>query len=296
MVGEAVSTVVAAVDVGTNSTRLLIRNGSRVIVRRTTVTGLGRGVSRTGLIGMKGRTDTLRALTEYRKIMTQTGAVRSRAVMTAVGRDAADAGTFAADAAVVLETPLEIITGDEEASLAYAGATSDLIGGDWTVVDIGGGSTEIVTAARGASLGMGSVRLTDLYLQTRPVEAGRLSAARDRAAGVLGSQGPAPGGVVGVAGTWTSLAAMTRAAGGEEPAVHHARLDREAIEDWIARLAVMPLEETARLGGLDPKRAPVILGGAIVAVASLDALGADVCLVSERDLLDGVAAGLVDTR
>jgi len=283
----------AAIDVGTNSTRLLIQSQGADILRRSVVTGLGRGVSGTGEIGATGWRDTLEALVSYRRAMDEANVKEARAVITAVGRDAANTGAFVAEASEILGLPLGVVTGAEEAALSLAGATADLAGSDWTVVDIGGGSTEIIGFAGGASFGVGSVKLTDRYLEERPVDDAALRAAGDRASSVLGLHEPAPGGVVGVAGTWTSLAAMTMSSDAEEVSVHHMTLEASDVRGWIVRLARLSVEETARLPGLDPARAPVILGGAIVASAALEALGADSCLVSERDLLDGVVVGLV---
>lgn len=286
------SRVMAAIDVGTNSTRLLIQEEDVEILRRSVVTGLGRGVSGTGKIGGGGWRDTLDTLIRYRRAMDEADVEVARAVITAVGRDAANAGAFVSEASEALGIPLEIVTGEEEAALSRTGATADLAGPDWTVVDIGGGSTEIIGPAGGASFGVGSVMLTDRYLEERPVDGAALQAARDRASSILGSHEPPPGGIVGVAGTWTSLAAMTRSPDAGGVSVHQMSLESSDVREWIGRLALLSVEETARLPGLDPARAPVILGGAIVASAALEALGAESCLVSERDLLDGVVAGL----
>lgn len=279
----------AAVDVGTNSTRLLIRSGREEIVRRSIVTGLGRGVSTTGRIGSDGWAATLEVLAGYRRMMSDAGAGRARAVMTASGREATDAAGFLTEASIALGLTVEVISGQEEAALSYAGATAELPGNGWTVVDIGGGSTEIVSAGGGVSYGVGSVKLTDRFFEDRPVAASDLEAARRWVAGLLETQRPAPRGVVGVAGTWTSLAAITR---GAATGVHHFALDAPDLAAWVGRLSHLSVAETARLSGLDPARAPVILGGALVAAVALEVLEVSGCLISEHDLLDGVVLGL----
>lgn len=286
-------TCVGAVDLGTNSTRLLIHGEKAEVMRRTVVTGLGRGSSVTGRLAPDGRRATLETLAEFGELLATIGVDLVRAVMTAVGRDATDTDEFLAEAEARLGTRPEVISGEEEARLSYRGATAELPDGRWTVVDIGGGSTEVVTEARGRSLEIGSVKVTDRFLLDRPVADADLAAARAWVSAILGPVSATGGGVVGVAGTWTSMAAISHAADSPDPpVVHHSRIDRGTLERWVSRLARMSVSDTARLPGLDPARAPVILGGAIVAEAALAALSIDSCLVSEHDLLDGIVAGL----
>lgn len=283
---------VAAVDIGTNSTRLLVSEQGADVVRISEVTGLGRGVARTGKLSREGIARTLDALRSYRALIDEAGAERVRAVMTASGRDADDADEFARVASSILGVTLETISGEEEASLSYAGATAGLDDGSWTVVDIGGGSTEIVTAAGGRSFRVGSVRITDLFLEDRPIDSETLEKAEAWIRSELQIQQPAENGVVGVAGTWTSLADMTLAETGKEGGAHHHVLPTSTLLRWRQRLANMSIAETSRLPGLDPARAPVILGGTQVALTTLDILLVDECLVSENDLLDGIVATL----
>ncbi|HEX2154575.1 MAG TPA: exopolyphosphatase [Acidimicrobiia bacterium] len=284
-------TPVAAVDLGTNSTRLLIA-GERE-VRRTVVTGLGRGLTDTGRLSADGWAATLRTLQGYRVLMEGAGVERARAVMTAVGRQASDTGEFLVEAESTLGIRPEVISGDEEARLSYRGAVADLDGEGWTVVDIGGGSTEIVGAGGGDSYDVGSVVTTDRYLSERPASSDDVTAARTWVSSMLRGHPPASAGVVGVAGTWTSLAGITL---GREPydpnLVHHSTLDRVALERWVECLGAMSFEDTARLAGLDPARAPVILGGAVVAEAVASVLDVDNVVVSEHDLLDGIVSEL----
>lgn len=282
----------AAIDIGTNSTRLLIGGERGDMTRRTVVTGLGRGISRTGRVDPRGMARTLAVLESYREDLREAGVGRVRAVVTAVGRRATDVERFIGEASRVLGFAPQVISGDEEAALSYRGAVADLEGDEWTVVDIGGGSTEVIGAGSSVSRDIGSVTLTERYLGERPVQEGDLAEAREHAGAVL-DLGPAPGGVVGVAGTWTSISAMSMGLDPYRPeAVHHSRVTAGAVQGWVERLSEMSVEETARLRGLDPARAPVILGGTIVAAAVLGALETGECLISEHDLLDGILAGL----
>lgn len=282
----------AAIDIGTNSTRLLITGTSGEVCRVSRVTGLGRGLARSGRLSRQGREATLRVLAEYRSRMEAVGVATARAVVTAAGRDAVDSGEFLAEVAAVLGFAPDLIGGEYEARLSYQGAVSDLEAGPWTVVDIGGGSTEIVTADEGFSLPIGSVKVTDCFLSERPVSRERLESAHQAVREVVGRRPPAPGGVVGVAGTWTSLAALELGVD-DSAAVHHFSLDRQSLVAWVRRLAALSIVETERLPGLDPARAPVILGGAVVAATVTEALGARECLISGRDLLDGVVAEIL---
>lgn len=283
----------AAIDIGTNSVRLLVGDETGEVLRRTVVTGLGRATQQTGKVSEEGRARTIEVLGSYHRDMEATGVEQVRAVMTAVGRNASDVDPFREEARGVLGVAPEVISGEEEARLSYRGAVAHLEGQGWTVVDIGGGSTEIVTVDSAVSYEIGSVGLTDRHLGERPVADADLAAARRHAEAVLAPCGPAPGGLVGVAGTWTSLAAMNLRLRPYRPElVHHSRLAAPTVEQWVERLRRLPVEETARLPGLDPARAPVILGGAIVAASVMAALEAEACLVSEHDLLDGMLAGL----
>lgn len=282
----------AAIDIGTNSVRLLIGEEKGDVLRRTVVTGLGRGIGHTGRVSPEGMTHTLEVLGSYRRDLEEADVTRARAVLTAVGRNASDVERFRVEAARVLGFAPEVISGDEEAALSYRGAVADLEGEGFTVVDIGGGSTEVVRSDSAVSYEIGSVALTDRYLRERPVPETDVARARELASSVL-DLAPAVGGTVGVAGTWTSLAAMAMRLEPYRPElVHHSTITAEAVGDWVERLRHMSVEETARLPGLDPARAPVILGGSIVAEATLRSLQAEECLVSEHDLLDGILAEL----
>lgn len=280
----------AAIDIGTNSMRLLIvdDNGSD-LVRIARVTGLGVGVDATRRLDTEAVRRTLEVFDQFGRLCAVHGVDRRRAVATSATRDADNREEFLDLAAELLGVRPEMISGEVEARLAYQGAAAGRHG-EIVVVDIGGGSTEFVTESGQISVDIGSVRLTDRVLQDRPVDYEQVETAIAHVEGLLSDVAVSEGlPVVGVAGTWTSLAAISL----ERPgSVHDERLDRITIERLVARLAGLSVEQTAALPGLDPARAPVILGGAVIARESMRRLGAREVTVSERDLLDGVVVGL----
>ncbi|HLU30634.1 MAG TPA: hypothetical protein VK088_02650, partial [Acidimicrobiia bacterium] len=189
----------AAIDIGTNSVRLLVVDEYGAdLTRRTEVTGLGKGLAASSRLNPQGRSATREVLAAYADAIAELGAESRRAVMTAAGRNATDTKEFLAEASEVLGFPIEVIPGEEEAALSYAGAASDLPGDDPVVVDIGGGSTEVVTAGGGTSYEMGSVRLTDQHLVDRPVSDLTLADARATVQEVLALVDPTSRPVVGV--------------------------------------------------------------------------------------------------
>lgn len=276
----------AAVDIGTNSMRLLmvqqVGSGLDELGRFERVTGLGRGVDSTGTLSEEAMDRTLLALGEFGGRMSEAMVGMRRAVATSAARDASNREQFFDRAELALGVRPDLITGEEEAHLAFAGASYG-VSGPLLVIDVGGGSTEFVTSAGGTSYEIGSVRLTDRLLKERPPEPAALAAARAMVSEVLSGIAPFSGTVFGVAGTWTSLASM------EESAT----LTPSGVTAWVERLGAMTIEETAGIPGLDPARAPVMLGGAIVAEGAMKAIGAQAVTVSRRDLLDGVVASLL---
>lgn len=247
------------------------------------VTGLGRGVDSTGELSEEAMNRTLLALAEFGGRMNEAGMDRRRAVATSASRDASNSGQFFDRAELALGVRPELITGEEEARLAFGGASWGH-SGPLLVIDVGGGSTEFVTAEDATSYEIGSVRLTDRLLKERPVDATGIAAARAMVSESLAEVTPFTGRVLGVAGTWTSLGAM------EESDT----LGVAGVTAWVERLAAMTLEETSGIPGLDPARAPVMLGGTIVAEGAMNAAGAESVTVSRRDLLDGVVGSLIN--
>jgi exopolyphosphatase / guanosine-5'-triphosphate,3'-diphosphate pyrophosphatase len=283
---------VAAVDIGTNSMRLLVTDGVAETGRWERVTGLGRGVDRTGVLSAQAMETTLEALGGYRQVIEASGVGRVRAIATSASRDAANREQFFDAVEGVLGVRPDLIPGDEEARLAYVGATAGFEGTEPAMVsDIGGGSTEFVTTDLAVSVDIGSVRLTERAIPSRPAPERELEAAR-RMVGEMfaGVELPSPGTVIGVAGTWAEIPGLAGVVGDDDDP-HGARLTRDQVAGVVVRLAGLGVEETARL--TPALRAPVILGGVIIAEAVLDRTGASEVVISIRDSLDGVAAGLL---
>lgn len=286
---------VGVVDIGTNSMRLLITDGTTEVGRWVEVTGLGRGVDRTGMLSTAGIDDSMVALHRFGVEMDRAGVDRRAAMATSASRDAANREEFFDLAESALGVRPRLISGDEEARLAYAGATAEAqFAAPVVVSDIGGGSTELVTSRGGTSYVIGSVRLTERAIPSRPAPPAELAAARLLAAEVFAEVDLPLRALVGVAGTWTSLAALAQdqSSQGREP-VHGYTITRADLMSQIDLLAALTVEETAAIPALDPKRAPVILGGAVVAEAVMEALGVAEATVSEHDTLDGLAMELL---
>lgn len=283
----------AGIDIGTNSMRLLVvdDDGSD-LARIARVTGLGRGVDATRRFDQDAVNRTIAVFDEFGRLCESYGADRRRAVATSATRDAEDREDFLDRAAVALGVRPEVISGEAEAELALLGAGIGRVD-DIVVVDIGGGSTEFVYrggAVKAVSIDIGSVRLTDRLLPDRPATYDAVEAAIAHVEELfMKVEVPDGRNVVGVAGTWTSLAAI---AVGKEGSVHDMILDRLSLDRLVGRLAGLTVAETADLPGLDPARAPVILAGAVIAREAMRRLDATEVTISERDLLDGVVAGL----
>jgi exopolyphosphatase/guanosine-5'-triphosphate,3'-diphosphate pyrophosphatase len=291
-----VSGVVAAVDIGTNSSKLLVGDD-----RRVTVTRLGQDVDRTGRLDDAAVTRTLAVLRDYGAAIHTAGADRVRAVATSAVRDAANRDAFLDAAADALGVRPDVLTGEEEARLSFVGATAELdpANGPFLVFDIGGGSTEFAVGATEPegvlSVDIGSVRLTEQWLHSDPPTAEELSMAvsvvrahlddvtRELPAALRAGQ------LVGVSGTVTSVAAVELGRY-DRDAVHHLRLTRGAAEDVFRTLATEALVDRRENPGLHPDRAPVIVGGCCILVAILRHLDADHLLVSESDILEGIVA------
>ena len=290
---------VAAVDIGTNSTRLLIAEQidgvMSDVVRSATVTALGRGVDATRRLAPDAIDRTVRALARYGTLIRESNVVGARAVATSACRDAVNRNDFFDAAQPVLGFRPKLISGDEEATRSFAGATrgiKDLSAP--IVIDTGGGSTEFVGRREGVSVDIGSVRLTERCLPNHPASPVELEAARREASRIVASNElPTGSRAIGVAGTWTSLAAMDLDLDVyDSAAVNDSTLTLENLGRLVNWLSLLSLPAKEAIPSLDPKRAPVILGGAVVAEASLQALGLDRIMIREHDILDGVCLGL----
>jgi exopolyphosphatase/guanosine-5'-triphosphate,3'-diphosphate pyrophosphatase len=297
---------VAAIDIGTNSTLLLVaeKRGDDLVpvVERATITRLGRGVDASRTLDPGAVADTLACLAEYAQEIQRAGATRVAAVGTSAMRDARGGEDFRARARELLGVEPRVISGDEEAALTFAGALSGLgLAGEVVVFDLGGGSTEILRgpaggpAREGKSLDIGSVRLTERHVRVDPPRADELAAVRADARAALATLAFAGGSadVVGVAGTVTTLAAYALDVAPYDPArVHGARLSLETLAAATARLAAMPLAERRSQRAIDPKRADVIVAGGLVVEEILAWAGARELVVSDRGVRWGLARRL----
>jgi exopolyphosphatase / guanosine-5'-triphosphate,3'-diphosphate pyrophosphatase len=268
---------VGAVDLGTNSTRLLVADvdGDQVdaLVRRTTVTRLGQGVDASRLLLPAAIERVHIALRDFERELGALGATRVLAVATSAVRDSANGGDFLRGVEEAFGVQTRLLDGDEEARLTRLGVGA--LNDGTLVVDVGGGSTELILGPFRTSLDVGSTRITERFLHSDPPSADELAAARAHVAGLLPALDVRA--AVGVAGT---VAQLEQLAGALTPA---------AVERQLARLAVLTVAERRDVPGLEPARAPVIVGGAVVVAEVLRAYGLGVLAFSVRDLLDGVA-------
>jgi len=291
----------ATIDIGTNTTLLLVARTEptvEVLAERAEITRLGRGIGREGALDAQAIERTLSVLREFAATARHHGA-RVAAVGTEALRRAPNAAAFLGPAAEILGTPVEVIDGQREAALTFGAVVSsfpDVESGSLVVIDIGGGSTEIVVAADGdvgfrTSLPLGSVRLTEAFVHHDPATRGEQAAIAGAIDAAIGGVPfpPQPATLVGVAGTVTSLAAMALSLASYDSArVHGYRLSRADLGREIARLGAASQAEREQMVGLDPRRADVILAGALILDRIAAAAGMAEIRVSDR----GVRWGL----
>ncbi len=302
----------AAVDIGTNSVRLLVADvegtGAAAtlapVERLMRITRLGQGVDAARALHPDAIERTLTVLREYGEVCTRLGVERIRATATSAARDATNRDDFFGPATEALGVRPELLSGDEEARLSFLGATADLEApAPYLVVDIGGGSTEFVvgtdepTAA--ISIDIGCVRVTEQFLHSDPPTpeelSGAVSVVRDHLTDVA-REIPAVRDaktMVGLAGTITTVAAVEQGlAEYDRDKIHHFRLSRAAAEDVFRTLALEPVADRRHNPGLEEGRVDVIVGGTIVLVSILRAFEIEEVLVSEADILDGLVRSL----
>jgi len=282
---------VGVVDLGTNSTRLLVADvdGGTVheVARRTTITRLGEGVDERRRLLPLPVARVRNVLSDYRRELEQLGAERVLAVATSAVRDAENGEAFLGEIEWSYGFATRLVTGEEEAELTRRGVADGRgLENGTLVLDVGGGSTQLITAGDRLSVDVGSVRLTERHLRSDPPSAGELAAAAADLRSVLPDLQPTD--AVGVAGTITTLAAL-ELGGYDRDRVHGHWLSRESIEAQLERLASLPLAKRSELQGLEPERAPVIVGGALVVREVLERYGLSGLEASERDLLHGAA-------
>ena len=302
-------TRVAAIDLGSNSTRLLVADveGARgaaaltVVDRRMRITRLGQGVDATRRLHPDAIARNLAVLREYKEIISGFAVERTNAAATSAARDATNRDDFFGPVSEILGVAPELLSGEEEAALSFLGATRDIAEpAPFLVVDVGGGSTELVIGTDApeacASIDVGCVRLTEALLHSDPPTAEELSAAvilvrdllNDVARDLPGATSART--LVGLAGTVTTMATIEQGLlSYSRDAVHHFRLTRAASEDIFRTLALESTDQRRHNPGLEPERADVIVGGVIVVVGVMRHFGFAEMLVSESDILDGLA-------
>ncbi len=302
---------VAAVDCGTNSLKLLVADldpatGQQTdLARELQVTRLGQGVDRTGRFAAEALARTLAGCDDYAAVVQRLGAERLRFCATSAARDAGNGAAFAAGVRERFGVDVEVLTGAEEAALSYGGAVRGLgdPAGSVLVVDIGGGSTELVLGegprvVASGSADVGSVRLTERHLAgdpPTPAERAAAAADADRALAALPVRPADAGTVVGVSGSVVTIAAHALGLTSLDPArLHGARLPAEDVRASCAALLGADVAERRAMPIMLAGRADVIGGGAVLLDRVLEAAGADTLVVSTQDLLDGIAWTMVE--
>jgi exopolyphosphatase/guanosine-5'-triphosphate,3'-diphosphate pyrophosphatase len=304
---------VAVVDIGSNSTRLLLARmqDGRVteeLVRRSVVTRLGRGVDAGGSLSQEGMERVFSTLQEYRQLIDENGGASTAvAVLTSAVRDAANGEEFARTVGERFGLAPHILTGDDEAKMTFLGATSERDPADETptlVIDIGGGSTETVIGRPGrepdfhVSNQAGVVRQTERHLAHDPPAQSELDALSADVRAIFVAAVPQErrrvvGQAIAVAGTATSLAAIAQSLDPYDATrVHGFQLTRVECERMLGELAAVPVQERRKVKGLHPDRAPTIVAGVLILLEVLDLFGLDNVEVSEHDILRGAALAL----
>ena len=302
---------VAAIDCGTNSTRLLVARsapggGYETLERLMTITRLGEGVDATGELSDAALGRVVECLQRYREVIDTHDVDAIRMTATSAARDARNREHFFDLAEVVIGVRPELISGDEEAELSFRGATADLdpLDGPFLVVDIGGGSTEFAygsdTFQKGISTDMGCVRLTEQHIHSDPSLPEELVAALsivelhldDVVAAIPEATSATT--LVGLAGTVSATAAIEQGLHEDDrDRIHHFVLTKDAVEDVFRTLATENREDRLANPGMEEGRVDVIVGGLCVLVRIMRQFDFDRCLVSEADILDGLAMSLL---
>lgn len=292
----------AVVDCGTNTARLLIRRDDVDVLRRSEVTRLGRGVDRTGRLDAAGIADAVGVLGDYRASCDDEDVRAVRVLATSAARDATNSAALLEPLRELFGVEPEILSGDEEARLSFAGAVGGVGAGSPTlVVDIGGGSTELAVGGErfeaGCSLDIGSRRLTERYVEHDPprpeelaamlsvVDAHLEEAVRDVPSIAAADR------LVGVAGTVATVAAVEIGLQHwDRDRVHGFAITRDAAEDVFRTLATESLADRIHNPGLHPDRADVIVAGCCILLAVVRKFGFDECVYADTDLLDAALA------
>jgi exopolyphosphatase / guanosine-5'-triphosphate,3'-diphosphate pyrophosphatase len=304
---------VAAVDCGTNSLRLLVAdvdvNGGEMtdVARRMEIVRLGQGVDRTGRLAPEALARTTGVLRDYADVIAGSAARAVRMVATSATRDASNTADFTRQVKEILGVAPEVLTGREEAALSFTGATAELVGthdGPFLVVDIGGGSTEFVLgeagepAAHALSVDIGCVRMTERHLHGDPPSGDEVVAATadiDAALDAVADAVPVRQArtLIGLAGSVTTVAAIAMGLPGYDAArIHHSRVSAAQVYEVTRSLLAQTRAERAAIPVMHPGRVDVIGGGALVLDRIMQRFGFGEVLVSEHDILDGIAWSL----
>jgi exopolyphosphatase/guanosine-5'-triphosphate,3'-diphosphate pyrophosphatase len=283
---------VAAIDLGTNTTRLIVADVTDgtvdAILRRSTITRLGEGVDARRRLLPLPIARVRNCLSDYRRQLESLGAERALLVATSAVRDAENGEAFLGEIEWSYGFTTRLLSGEEEAELTLRGVGG--VDGETIVIDIGGGSTELIASGARVSTELGSVRLTERFLESDPPAAGELEDLARAIRSVLEKHDLSADRGIGVAGTVTSLAALDLGlVEYDADRVHGHRLRREGVERQLERLAALPLAERREVRGLEPERAPVIVAGAAILLEGMRHLELAEIEVSERDILDGAA-------
>jgi exopolyphosphatase/guanosine-5'-triphosphate,3'-diphosphate pyrophosphatase len=309
---------VAAIDCGTNSLRLLIADidpGRHVladVARRMEIVRLGQGVDATGRLAPDALDRTMRALSEYGAQIRAAGAAAVRMVATSATMDASNAADFTRGVIDILGVAPEVISGDEEARLSFAGATAELAGSGepagpvppYLVIDIGGGSTEFVLGREASaplaalSVNIGCVRLTERHLRSDPPPAGEIERATadidsglDAVAAAIAV--PDARTLVGLAGSVTTVTAVALDLPAYDPArIHHARIPAATVHAVTRQLLSQTRDQRAAIPSMHPGRVDVIGAGALILDRIMQRFGFAEVVTSEHDILDGIAWSL----
>ncbi|MDX2563751.1 Ppx/GppA phosphatase family protein [Streptomyces sp. TX20-6-3] len=299
-------TRVAGIDCGTNSIRLLVADvhpdtGDLIeLDRRMTIVRLGQGVDKTGRLAPEALERTFAACRAYAEVIEELGAEKVRFVATSASRDAENRADFVNGVVEILGVEPEVITGDQEAAFSFTGATGELHGDDRRlVVDIGGGSTEFVVGNRhveaARSVDIGCVRLTERHVRHDPPTAEEAEAIRAdvRAALDLAAETvpiDTAETLVGLAGSVTTVAAIALGLPEyDSEKIHHARISAAQVAEVTDRLLASTHAERAAIPVIHPGRVDVIIAGALVLREIVERVGAHEVVVSEHDILDGIA-------
>ncbi len=300
---------VAAIDVGTISVRLLVADMQsgrlQQVLRRVEVTRLGEGLRAGETLGEEPARRTGAVVARYAEEARGQGAGLIVIAGTSATRDAADGEEFIRGLGADNRAEAVVLSGAEEAALAYSGASLD-VEGEFVVLDIGGGSTELIRRAPGGgveavSLELGASRATERWIRSDPPSEKELTEVREEAVALFRTHrarfGPSAGRLVGVAGTVTTLACLAADLQTyDAQAIHLRKLALPVVDELVARLAAMTTTERSALPCVQAGRAPVIVGGAVIVKAAMQTLRYRELTVSERDLLDGLALAALSGR